>query len=129
MARVHATLLEHRGHGPRHYDLVLGTGKRCRTVRLERRRGRWGATPAAPHRRRYLTYRGPVPGGRGSVLQIWHGSARGWCSATGQHWILEPKSFLHSDLRSILRPSPGAGAWTLDVISERVVPRRGTATL
>jgi hypothetical protein len=55
-----------------HWDFLLEAGKVCRTWRLleEPRPGR--TTPAEPlpdHRLHYLTYEGPVGGGRGTVAR------------------------------------------------------------
>ena len=65
-----AALLRHRRHGPIHDDLILGgTGPTCPTLHLTRRSWRW--QPA--HRRRWLSWSGPVSGGRGAATALWHG--------------------------------------------------------
>ena len=70
-----AVLLEHIGHGACHGDLIIARGARCPTIRVV-------LEPAlafiwsAPHRRKYLTYAGPVGGGRGIVRRWWRGRVR-----------------------------------------------------
>ena len=73
--RAWAVLLAH-DHPEPHLDLIIAHGRRCPTLRIDAR----GATWAAPHRRHYLTYRGPVPGGRGRVAPVW----RGWVVVTAR---------------------------------------------
>jgi len=133
MTVVPAALVLHRGHGPRHADLILGTGARCLTVRLDGTLGRWQVSLGVPHRRRYLTYRGPVSGGRGTVVQLWRGLA--WCahSATVLRCRLQPNQLFLMKMRRAfqstgsvvgnapLRPVGGRG--------ELVVPLYRTATL
>lgn len=67
-----ASVLLHRGHGRPHLDIVLSRGRACPTLWLAGASWRW----QAPHRRRYLTCSGPVPGGRGRTLRLWSGPAR-----------------------------------------------------
>ncbi|XAL98896.1 hypothetical protein OT109_15075 [Phycisphaeraceae bacterium D3-23] len=51
------------------------------TCRIDPPPNQWAAlgtltlTPLPPHRRRYLTYQGPVAGGRGSVRRVADGAA------------------------------------------------------
>ena len=84
MRSAPASLLRHVGHGPTHFDLVIGYGKQCPTAKLHLKFGVLAGFWQAPHRRRYLSYRGPVRGGRGSVQQVWQGQVwwhrgpRGW---------------------------------------------------
>ena len=66
-----ATLLRHRHHGPEHLDLVIANGANCLTMRLAGKIWRWQAA----HRRRYLTYSGPISKDRGSVRVLWRGTA------------------------------------------------------
>ena len=90
MRSAPASLLLHEGYGEPHYDLVIGWGKSCPTLKLRLSirgfMGRW----QAPHRRRYLSYRGPVGAGRGRVEQLWHGRVRwhrhqlGWLIHCGE---------------------------------------------
>src|SRR4051794_1331121 len=61
-------------HDPprRHWDFLLETGRGLASWRLREEPGPGGsvpAEPAAPHRRLYLDYEGPVSGGRGSVVR------------------------------------------------------------
>jgi hypothetical protein len=65
------TVSLHRGYGPPHLDVLLGAGPRCRTWRFERTVRGWVGRPIQAHRRRYLSWSGPVPGGRGFV-QVLH---------------------------------------------------------
>lgn len=127
MAWIAATLLVHRGHGPRHADLVLGTGRQCVTVRMDVLAGRWRVSMGVAHRRRYLTYRGPVAG-RGTVVQLWRG--RGWSSrsACTQHFRLWPNQMDRMKMRRIFGTAGGllaAFPWGREV----VVPLHRTATL
>ncbi len=46
------------------------------------------AKAIAAHRRVYLTYEGPLTGGRGVVTRIDHGSAQAH-SADGENWLVE----------------------------------------
>ncbi len=80
------TVLQHRGHGPQHMDVVLGAGPRCRTWRFERTTRGWVGRPIQAHRRRYLSWSGPVPGGRGVVRVLHHGRASG--VAHGSHTVI-----------------------------------------
>ncbi len=69
-ARGRMALLEHRGHGAAHLDLVLSAGPHCPTLRLWRQDGRWRWCWQAVHRRRYLAWQGPLSGNRGRVAQL-----------------------------------------------------------
>ena len=101
MPVIRASLLLHRGYGARHGDLILQTGARCFTLRIDAQQGRWRVAIAEPHRRRYLTYRGPLSGSRGVVEVLWTGTLDGWCSVAGQHWRLYPNAFFMSQLRRL----------------------------
>ncbi len=103
MPRFRASLLLHRGHGPRHGDLVLATGARCLTLRVAWQLGHWRVSVAEPHRRRYLTYRGPLSAGRGVVNQLWSGPLDGWCSVLRKNWRLKPNHLFMMKLRQINR--------------------------
>ncbi len=75
---------------PGHFDLLLEPPQplpapdagRLWTARLLLAPADWAAaesfplTETAPHRRVYLTYEGPVPGGRGEVKRVDGGTAR-----------------------------------------------------
>lgn len=78
----------HRGDGAEpHVDIFFEKGTRCATISVVasrfpgRPRAHWGK----PHRRRYLTYSGPVTGQRGWVDVIWRGRA---------YWRCVGKSFV-----------------------------------
>ena len=101
MQVMRASLLLHRGYGARHGDLILETGARCLTLRIDCQQGRWRVAIAEPHRRRYLTYRGPLSASRGIVDVLWSGTLDGWCSVVGRHWRLHPNFFFMSKLRRI----------------------------
>lgn len=80
-------VLEHTGYGPLHYDwlledagtpdpraALLWTGRCVLGPAQWRAAGTWEVQSAPPHRRVYLTYEGPITGGRGQVRQV----AAGW---------------------------------------------------
>ncbi|GDY12225.1 hypothetical protein LBMAG53_11030 [Planctomycetota bacterium] len=52
--------------------MLGGFGPNCPTLHLTRRTWRW----QPPHRRRWLTWSGPVSGGRGVATAWWRGLAR-----------------------------------------------------
>ncbi len=68
MAGYPFVVSEHRGVGPVHYDVIIGTGPRCHTWRFERGTRGWHGRRIADHRRRYLTWSGPISGNRGTVM-------------------------------------------------------------
>ena len=108
MPHLRASLLLHRGHGAPHGDLVLAAGARCPTLHLTCRRGCWRAALGEPHRRRYLTWRGPLGVGRGTVAQLWSGPLEGACWARGRTCRLKPNPLLLSGLRRIARAAGSA---------------------
>lgn len=68
----HFVVLEHDWPTP-HYDLMIEAGPTLRTWRLSSIpvAGQINqAEPIGNHRRDYLAYEGPVPGGRGQVRRI-----------------------------------------------------------
>jgi predicted esterase len=73
--------VHHRGLGRAHFDLIIGYGRHCPTVRVELVRNAVRVAWSAPHRRHYLSYRGPVSGGRGVVAPRWYGQVR-WTRAS-----------------------------------------------
>ena len=129
MSVVPATLLLHRGHGPRHADLILGTGARCVTVHLGTAAGRWRVSLGMPHRRRYLTYRGPVSGERGTVVQLWRGLA--WCarSANLLRCRAHPNPLFLMKMRGGFHFAGSAPTGVVAGRGELVVPLHRTATL
>lgn len=73
-------IILHTGFGPEHYDFMLETGPVLATWQLARNclgLGEGESTPARKlpdHRLAYLTYQGPVSGGRGQVLRVCKGA-------------------------------------------------------
>ena len=71
-----AALLWHSDLNGGHFDLLLGAGLLCRTWRIEL--NAYGHPQFwqshVPHRRRYLSYQGPVSRGRGRVRCHWRGA-------------------------------------------------------
>ena len=64
---------------PSHWDLMLDAGDVLRTWALGESPDSGGVRPAerlADHRREYLTYEGPISGGRGSVSRWDEGTFR-----------------------------------------------------
>ena len=72
----------HSGHGPRHYDLMLERGEALATWQLAQDPVETGGRRPArarriqDHRLAYLTYEGPVSGGRGRVDRIDAGTCK-----------------------------------------------------
>ena len=72
-------VLHHAGHGEPHYDLMLDVSpdSDLRTWRVYH----WPpmamtrVVRLSDHRRRYLTYEGPISGGRGEVRRVERGQA------------------------------------------------------
>lgn len=66
-------ILVHSGHGPSHFDFMLSRGQTLATWQLARSPLELAAGQSLParkladHRPAYLTYEGPVSGGRGEV--------------------------------------------------------------
>jgi len=82
MLRLPVVLLRHETRQGSHFDWLLGD-PRCPQGALWAVRvrvpsgcwgGVWGLQRIAPHRRRYLTYAGPLTDGRGQVYRV----DRGW---------------------------------------------------
>lgn len=70
-------LLAHDWPAP-HFDLLVEDGAACRTWRLEHLPSSTNSVavePLPPHRLHYLTYEGPVSGGRGAVTRVDAGTA------------------------------------------------------
>ncbi|MCS6969705.1 MAG: hypothetical protein RMM29_02330 [Planctomycetota bacterium] len=83
LAWVPAAIARHRGPQPEHLDVFLAAGALCLSLRLAH--GRW--QEQAPHRRRYLSYSGPLSAGRGAVAICWRGLGR--LRRTSGGWQLE----------------------------------------
>ena len=87
-------LHEHREHGPTHGDLMLQHGPALVTWRLPAEALRAGpiqhlpAQRLADHRSEYLTYEGPVSGGRGEVEAMDRGSYE-LISHDDDRWVVE----------------------------------------
>ena len=70
----------HTGFGPVHYDLMLDRGESLATWQLSASPvdlaagGQLPARRLADHRRAYLTYEGPLSGGRGQVAIVDRGT-------------------------------------------------------
>jgi hypothetical protein len=79
-----------RGAGPLHYDVIIGTGARCLTWRFERHARGWRGQQITDHRRRYLTWSGPLSGGRGVVRVCARSRAVGCRHAQGAFFLLRP---------------------------------------
>ena len=72
-------------HPRPHFDLLVETGPLCRTWRLagEPDGPPVAAEPIADHRPHYLTYEGPVSGGRGTVARWDAGRCTAWTEEGG----------------------------------------------
>jgi hypothetical protein len=87
-------ILEHTVNGEAHFDLLLEQAgvERLRTLQL----ARWPLAPGQscvarelpPHRHLYLTFEGPLSGGRGDVRRIEQGRWRD----DGAHILLTPEA-------------------------------------
>ena len=95
MARRYV-ILHHSGHGPEHYDLMLECDEALATWQFPQNPFAAEAPPdffdqlpccrLADHRKAYLTYEGPVSGGRGEVRRV----ASGTCDileAAADRWV------------------------------------------
>ena len=100
-AKLPTVLLEHRTADTMHHDWLLADPRladqpdaRLFTARLEPHsrawaaRGSWMLEQIKPHRRLYLTYQGPLSGGRGHVRQVDAGwfSPLHWCD---EHMVIQ----------------------------------------
>lgn len=82
-------VLEHAGHGARHWDLMLESGDALATWALERppEAGVPVAAKALPdHRVAYLEYEGPISGDRGTVVR-WDAGEYRLLSRSDVEWI------------------------------------------
>jgi hypothetical protein len=118
----------HNDHGPPHFDLMIRRGGALVTWQLtlspfEARSDR--ALPArrlADHRLEYLTYQGPVSGGRGSVAI----ADKGICqilSADESHWLIHLEG---TTLRGVYRlqyTGPLPDQWTFAPASSESIPK------
>ena len=84
---------QHSGFGPTHFDLMLETGEALATRQLaslpSNQPGQSMPARKLPdHRSAYLTYEGPVSGGRGEVRIVERGSWRA-VSTTPARWEVD----------------------------------------
>jgi len=117
-------ILEHVGHGPAHFDLMLEQdGAALATWQLDRvpgdlpAGGMMSARRLADHRREYLSYEGPVSRGRGRVRRVEAGTYE-LLRAGGGLWEVR---FAGASLRGrfeLRRVGPPADAWELRRLSD-----------
>ena len=79
-------LLHHVTAAGSHYDWLIGdprepegrlwTARTMHDSRAWARRWSWAVQPIGAHRRHYLTWQGPIAGGRGAVRRVDAGRAR-----------------------------------------------------
>jgi hypothetical protein len=101
IAALHYVVLRHTGHGEAHFDLMIEPTAGADTL-LTWRADQWPLadgtrlTPLGEHRRVYLTYEGPVSGGRGEVRRVAEGRCRlewqdewvVWFDQSSKGWFL-----------------------------------------
>jgi hypothetical protein len=81
-------ILEHLGHGPRHFDFLLEAGLALASWRFEENPvdlpagGEMPCSRLADHRLEYLEYEGPVSASRGLVRRVEQG--RYCCEESGE---------------------------------------------
>ncbi|RKY23614.1 MAG: hypothetical protein DRP83_08965 [Planctomycetota bacterium] len=87
-------ILEHLGHGLRHFDFLLEAGQALACWRFAQNPAELQpgcstlGTQLTDHRLEYLTYEGPISAGRGEVRRVQQGRYR--CNKPGQDiWLLE----------------------------------------
>lgn len=121
-------MLVHRAHGPLHCDVIIGVGAKCPTWSLSRERSGWRVIRKPDHRRRYLTWCGPLKGGRGVVHVLGRGWVQGAPRAAGWSLTINLNGFIGKELRHFTRlPSaafPLAVVWSMRGHGERVVGHR-----
>ena len=108
----------HRGHGPEHWDLMLEAGEVLATWRLDRHPaglsdGPIVATRIGDHRTAYLTYEGPVSGGRGTVEIVDAGTYTARRQAAASLDLDFEGRFLSGRL-TLRRDEPPGDRWTLN---------------
>ena len=108
-------ILAHSGHGPLHYDLMLEHGGSLATWHLPCLPADLPAGQAAharklpDHRTAYLTYEGPVSGGRGHVRRVGDGTYEGLCIGP-KRWLVRLAGPTGQDLLE-LRCEQGDDDW------------------
>jgi len=113
----------HSGHGPSHYDLMLSCGPALATWQLS-------ASPAdlvpgqdAPanrlpdHRALYLTYQGPVSGGRGRVEMIDSGSYE-TIERTSEKWRIVLHGRCIRGGFELARRGPAESTWVIRRVAD-----------
>jgi hypothetical protein len=132
MSAMRVSVLAHRANGPLHLDLVTGVGSTCPTWALAWAGPRLRLVRKLGHRRRYLTWSGPLAGGRGSVRAVGRGWLRGLPRAADWNLELSFSGFADKQLRRFLRLRTAAfpAAWALllrgqgeRVVQHRLMPR------
>jgi len=110
----------HTGHGPEHWDLMIEDGEVLAAWHLERPPTPHDQAPIPAeripdHRKHYLTYEGPVGGGRGDVALHDSGTAT-TLDRTPDKWRFRLEG-RHVNGTYVLERSPGGPArpsrWTL----------------
>jgi len=106
----------HAGFGPDHYDLMIEAGETLATWRFaDPPGGAAGPLPCeriADHRRAYLTYEGPVSGGRGTVRIV----DRGTCDVTActeDRWVVRFRGQALAGAFELLRDDEAESRWQL----------------
>ncbi len=108
----------HSGQGELHYDLMLSKGDVLATWQL--RESPVGipvgesilASRLSDHRAAYLTYQGPVSGGRGEVAMLDRGSYE-LLSEQPARWEVRLDGTKISGRYELVREGGSEGAWTL----------------
>ena len=108
----------HSGYGPLHWDLMLEHGEALATWQLAASPARLppgGSMPAKrlpDHRREYLSYEGPVSGGRGRVDRIDQGRYELLAADEGL-WSVVLKGTVLKGRYDLRRTGPAEEDWTL----------------
>ncbi|HUS91705.1 MAG TPA: DNA polymerase ligase N-terminal domain-containing protein [Phycisphaerae bacterium] len=114
----------HTGHGPDHFDLMIQHGSGLATWRLGNDPGALAEGDAIPavrlpdHRHAYLTYEGPVRGGRGQVRRV----DRGQCElleVSETRWEIRLAGARCRGRFALRRNEHEGEQWTLRRVGER----------
>jgi hypothetical protein len=122
-------ILEHSGHGPVHYDLMLEEGAALATWQLDRAAWALSAGAAMParklpdHRRDYLACEGPVSRGRGRVRRLEAGTYELLRAEEGLWEVRMNGSALRGRFE-FRRVGPEADRWQLRRLSDDFPQRR-----
>ena len=116
-------ILLHTGYGPTHYDLMLSAGDALATWQLPA--GPAGlavgqalpATRLADHRPAYLTYEGPLSGGRGHVRRVDRGTYQRLAGDEG-HWLIRLAGEASRGRFELSRLDAAADRWRLTRLPE-----------